>query len=100
MVTDENGHLWVAASSNEAGKIIEINPDTHAKISDIGKSKLETIWIFRVLLGYLEKFFKGYAFMQICSKFPIEKMFALYFFVRALIVLIQLVDKSVHPWYE
>jgi len=35
MVTDENGHLWVAASSKEAGKIIEINPDTHAKISDI-----------------------------------------------------------------
>ena len=51
-------------------------------------------------LGYLEKFFKGYAFMQICSKLPIEKMFALYFFVRALIVLIQLVDKFVHCRYE
>ena len=29
----------------------------------------------RVLLGYLEKFFKGYAFMQICSELLIEKMF-------------------------
>ena len=48
-MTDENGHLWVAASSKEAGKIIEINPDTHAKISDIGKSKLEAVKIFRVV---------------------------------------------------
>ena len=34
-------------------------------------------------LGYLEKFFKGYALMQICSKLPIEKMFALYFFCQS-----------------
>ena len=31
--------------------------------------------IYYGTLGYLEKFFKGYASMQICSKLPIEKMF-------------------------
>ena len=38
----------------------------------------------RVLLGYLEKFFKGYAFMQICSKLLIEKMFFYKFFCQTI----------------
>ena len=41
----------------------------------------------RVLLGYLEEFFKGFAFMQICSKLLIERMLFYNFFVRPLCVL-------------
>ena len=38
----------------------------------------------RVLLRYLEKFYKGYASMQICSKLLIEKMFYYKFFCQTI----------------
>ena len=38
----------------------------------------------RVVEGYSEKFFKGYASMQICSKLLIEKMFYYKFFCQTI----------------
>ena len=40
--------------------------------------------IYNGSLGYLEKFFKGYAFMQICSELLIEKMFYYKFFCQTI----------------
>ena len=40
MATDLNGHLWFVVSG-DAGKVLEINPETGDIVTEIGKVKIE-----------------------------------------------------------